>query len=92
MFQSATKIPPSKPRHPRLRAMQIKIKRDNLGIKPEKQYTSAEALEKAAEAESAAESEPKANFHNRTFYFEARRNWLELAVLLAEEEQVQASA
>lgn len=78
-----------KPRHPRLRAMQIDIKRKALGIPEGKQYTAEEALEKAGETEQAANAE--SHFGNKSYFLEARRNWLDLSALLDEEERVAAA-
>lgn len=81
--------PKFNPRHPRLREMQINIKRQSLGIPEGKQYTAEEALAKAGEAEAAANAET--HFENKSFYLETRRNWLDLSALLDEEERVQAN-
>lgn len=81
--------PTFKPRHPRLREMQIKYRRQALGIPEGKQYTAEEAMAKSGEAESAASAET--NFDNKCFYLERARLYLDLAALLDEEERVAAS-
>lgn len=75
--------------NPKLRALKIKIKRQVLGIAEGVEYTSTQALEKASLAEANCNATHAFN-PNKGTYLEARRNWLELAELLDEEEQVNA--